>query len=82
MVECFDAIVLGGGPGGATAGLLLARAGWSVAVIEKALFPRRKVCGEYISATNLPLLSGVDCPRYRSMACAGLPTKATLPSTN
>jgi flavin-dependent dehydrogenase len=26
-----------------------------VAVIEKALFPRRKVCGEYISATNLPL---------------------------
>jgi len=55
MAQTFDAIVIGGGPGGATAGLLLARAGWRVAVIEKSRFPRRKVCGEYISATNLPL---------------------------
>src|SRR5438034_7373326 len=42
MNELYDAIVLGGGPGGATAGLLLARAGWRVAIIEKARFPRRK----------------------------------------
>src|SRR5206468_2287609 len=55
MAEKFDAIVIGGGPGGATAALLLARADWKVAVIEKAQFPRRKVCGEYVSATNLPL---------------------------
>ncbi|PYK00185.1 MAG: FAD-dependent oxidoreductase [Verrucomicrobia bacterium] len=55
MAEKFDAIVIGGGPGGATAALLLARADWKVAVIEKAHFPRRKVCGEYVSATNLPL---------------------------
>jgi len=55
MAEQFDAIVIGGGPGGATAALMLARAGWKVAVIERARFPRRKVCGEYLSATNLPL---------------------------
>ena len=53
----FDAIVIGGGPGGATAALLLARAGWSVALVERKAFPRRKVCGEYLSATNLPLLA-------------------------
>lgn len=51
-----DALIIGGGPAGATAALLLARAGWSVALVEKKAFPRRKVCGEFISATSLPLL--------------------------
>ena len=52
----YDAIVIGGGPAGSTAALLLARAGWSIAIVEKSEFPRRKVCGEFISATSMPLL--------------------------
>ena len=56
MHNSFDAVVLGAGPAGATAALLLARAGWSVALVEKTAYPRRKVCGEFLSATNLPLL--------------------------
>lgn len=52
----YDAIVIGAGPAGGTAALMLARAGWSVALVEKRAFPRRKLCGEYVSATTLPVL--------------------------
>jgi flavin-dependent dehydrogenase len=54
-----DAVVIGGGPAGATTALLLARAGWSVAVVERSTFPRPKVCGEFLSAASLPLLRGL-----------------------
>jgi flavin-dependent dehydrogenase len=52
-----DAIIVGAGPAGSTAAILLARAGWAVALVEKQVFPRRKVCGECIAASNLPLLA-------------------------
>jgi menaquinone-9 beta-reductase len=55
----FDAVIIGAGPAGATAAILLARAGWSVALVEKQRFPRRKVCGECIAASNLPLLDAL-----------------------
>jgi len=52
----YDAIIVGGGPSGATSAVLLAQAGWRIAVVEKAQFPRRKVCGEFVSETTWPLL--------------------------
>lgn len=57
-----DALVIGGGPAGATVAWLLARSGWKVVLLEKSVFPRRKVCGEFISATSMPLLHnlGID----------------------
>ena len=56
-MNTYDAIVIGAGPAGSTTALLLAKAGWSVAIVEKAEFPRRKVCGEFISAPALTLLT-------------------------
>jgi len=40
----YDVIVAGAGPAGCTAGLELARRGYSVLMIEKQVFPRDKLC--------------------------------------
>jgi len=45
----FDAIVIGGGLAGATTAIRLAENGWNILVLEKTLFPRNKVCGEFLS---------------------------------
>lgn len=52
----YDAVIIGAGPGGSAAALSLAQQGRSVAIVERSEFPRRKVCGEFISAVNLALL--------------------------
>ena len=59
MICSYDAVIIGAGPAGSSAAILLAHAGWSVAIIEKQRFPRRKVCGECIAASNLPLLEAL-----------------------
>ena len=59
MSAAYDAIIIGAGPAGSSAAILLARAGWSVALLEASSFPRRKVCGECIAASNLPLLDAL-----------------------
>ncbi len=66
----FDAVIVGAGPAGSTAAIMLARAGWSVAVVERQRFPRRKVCGECIAASNLPLLEELGIGAAFE-ACAG-----------
>ena len=69
MKSAFDAVIVGAGPAGSTAAILLARAGWSVALVEKQRFPRRKVCGECVAASNLPLLAALGLgPAFEAAA--------------
>lgn len=59
MLTSFDVIIIGAGPAGASCAILLARAGWRVALVEKSAFPRGKLCGERLAAATLPLLTGL-----------------------
>jgi flavin-dependent dehydrogenase len=87
----FDAIVIGAGPAGSAAAITLARPGRTVAIIERTEFPRRKVCGEFSSATNLVLLDelgvgdvwrGQAGPEIRRVGFFGgdICTEARMPS--
>jgi flavin-dependent dehydrogenase len=53
----YDLIVIGGGPAGCAAGITAVRGGARVLLLERGRFPRHKVCGEFVSAESLSLLS-------------------------
>jgi geranylgeranyl reductase family protein len=60
-----DALVVGGGPAGSTCARQLARAGWKVAVADRARFPRDKVCAGWLTPDVFPLLD-LDPADYRA----------------
>jgi geranylgeranyl reductase family protein len=53
----WDAIVVGGGPGGSSAARVMVRAGLRVAVIDAARFPRDKICAGWVTPGVLERLS-------------------------
>lgn len=52
-VALYDAVVVGCGPAGSTAGYLLASSGLSVAMVDRAKFPRPKLCGGLLPEKTL-----------------------------
>jgi flavin-dependent dehydrogenase len=52
----YDVLIIGGGPAGSMAGMLLARRGLDVAIVERHRFPRDKVCGECLSALGVDVV--------------------------
>lgn len=59
MSERYDAAVIGAGPAGALAARQIARLGGSVLLVDKAAFPRDKVCGCCINGAALATLRSV-----------------------
>lgn len=55
-----DVCIIGGGPGGCAAALQLAKHGIRSTLIEKATFPRDKVCGDALSGKVMRTLERLD----------------------
>ncbi|MCI0503261.1 NAD(P)/FAD-dependent oxidoreductase [Candidatus Micrarchaeota archaeon] len=72
----FDAIVVGAGPSGCSCALFLARSGRKVLLLDKATFPREKVCGDAFSGKSIGIARelGVlgDIPRLPHGIVRGL----------
>jgi flavin-dependent dehydrogenase len=49
MTHDADVVVVGAGPAGAAISILLAEHGLAAIVLDRARFPRDKICGEYLS---------------------------------
>jgi flavin-dependent dehydrogenase len=54
-----DVAVVGAGPAGSTLAALLARRGYSVALIDRDTFPRDKLCGEFLSYDAMPIVDAL-----------------------
>lgn len=57
-----DVIVVGAGPAGSAAAYYLARAGLDVLLLEKAAFPREKVCGDGLTPRAVKCLLKMGVP--------------------
>ena len=62
-----DLIIIGGGPAGASAAISAARGGARVLLLERGRFPRHKVCGEFVSAESLGLLTDLLDPQHADL---------------
>ena len=55
-----DVLILGAGPGGAATALFLAKENIPCIVVDKAVFPRDKICGDALSGKVVEILNRYD----------------------
>lgn len=85
-----DIIIVGGGPAGSTAALYLSQLGYDIILIEKKLFPRETLCGEFLSKEVTDILKDLGVfddfislkpnkiNSFRSVDADGIELKADL----
>lgn len=70
-----DVVIAGAGPAGCIAALVLARAGVRVRLVDRARFPRHKLCGDTLNPGALALL---DRHGLTSVTSGALPVEGML----
>jgi flavin-dependent dehydrogenase len=68
-----DVLIVGAGPAGAVAGAVLARAGVRVRIVDRAMFPRDKLCGDTVNPGTLATLNRLGLAR--GIDSCGLPVE-------
>lgn len=66
-MEKVDVAIVGAGPGGTTCALRLAEAGLKVRLLDKATFPRDKICGDALSGKVLSVLKYTHGQAHEAM---------------
>ena len=56
----FDVAIVGAGPAGSSTAITLAQRGHQVALLDRALFPRDKLCGDFLNPINRPVLDDLQ----------------------
>ncbi len=56
MKKIYDVIVIGAGPAGSSSAYFLAKQGLQVLLLDKAVFPRDKTCGDALSSRALDVI--------------------------
>lgn len=64
----YDVIIIGAGPAGCAAALALGNSGLRVAIIDKHIFPRDKVCGDAIPGRAIKWLKETDASFENELA--------------
>jgi len=72
MVDRYDILIVGGGPGGAAAGTVAARAGLSALIVEKERYPRDKPCGGDIAGRCARAMAEVFGPQPLAQCSLGV----------
>jgi flavin-dependent dehydrogenase len=71
-----DVLIVGAGPAGAVAAVVLARAGVRVRIVDRATFPRGKLCGDTVNPGALARLQALGLAA--DLEVRGLPVAGML----
>jgi len=74
----YDVAIVGGGPAGCAAAITAARAGNRVVLYERTVYPRHRVCGEFMSAESHLVLETLLGPEHDLLASPQKITSARM----
>jgi len=67
----WDAVIVGGGPAGAAAAARLAARGFRTVLVDRASFPRDKVCGDFVGPAALAELADLGVTETEAFRASG-----------